>query len=870
MGGHFLHSVISAAQNAASSLTGIKDVKQHHRSVSESAAHDPQTPASNQDYNNPGQEQTNDLELRGSGNFWSENDESSMLNPEDRPTSRAQDVRIMPLRSTVSTLGRGELTLATLGLEDEHNQEGRLNDANYRANERSGSPGTVPAELQHDSSSSSIHPQHQAQNQGDMVSSSSRVHLHSTRGEPAETRNGSGRSRGNSAAGSSMRPSTDDFDTLRQAPNEDTQFRSVSVGTATTGTYKSRKSISSVRESVDESSEGGGGGTSSGRPRKSTSASRDSGRGDGGSSRRKRAVTGFAYASKKRNRDFHRTFRSIEQDDYLLDDFSCALSKEILVHGRMYVSERHVCFNSNILGWVTNLVISFDEIMTLEKKSTAGLFPNGIVIQTLHARHSFASFVSRDTVIDFLTDIWKQTTGHQPASATGKNRQDSESEMSMSESGDDDDDGDSMGSESDTSQSDNEGDDGFDMSVDDDSITSLSDSDAEEEKAKSSKPYKSENGDTKESGESGGGGGGKWPVPLEGPETHEPTSLPELSSNEKVLMEDTVSAPLGVVANMLYGKDTTWIKRFLTDVSKNTDLSEVPSFSDEGGKKTRKFDYIKPLNSSMGPKQTKCNCTETLEEYDVEDHVVGLMIVQTPDVPSGNSFTTRTRTGLCWAEGNKTKIVISYWIEWTGKSWLKSPIEKGAQDGQNQSAKELMGEINRSISRSKSGAGKAGAGAKRKKSRKKISSKKPEARPAETTEKPPEGLLGTINSILSQPLFGAPLYIWLLFGIVLMAVIIWGRRQRTGVATSNETLRLLRLQEEFDMWQWIDSRTPEQRMPDLDRQTRERDILQFPLLTTRGSRNRGVGQHSLQDLREAVRITELRLHSVKEKLGLNA
>ena len=83
-------------------------------------------------------------------------------------------------------------------------------------------------------------------------------------------------------------------------------------------------------------------------------------------------ITGFAVASNKRNREFHAMFRSVPEADYLLDgmdsvvssswtdiltalDYGCALQKEILVHGRMYVSESHICFNSNIFGWVTNV-----------------------------------------------------------------------------------------------------------------------------------------------------------------------------------------------------------------------------------------------------------------------------------------------------------------------------------------------------------------------------------------------------------------------------------------------------------------------------------------------------------------------------------
>jgi hypothetical protein len=97
-------------------------------------------------------------------------------------------------------------------------------------------------------------------------------------------------------------------------------------------------------------------------------------------------LTGFAIASKKRNRDFHTFFKSVPDDDYLIEDYSCALQREILAHGRLYVSEGHLCFSSNILGWTTTLVMSFDEIVSVEKRSTALLFKNGLMISTLHAK----------------------------------------------------------------------------------------------------------------------------------------------------------------------------------------------------------------------------------------------------------------------------------------------------------------------------------------------------------------------------------------------------------------------------------------------------------------------------------------------------
>jgi len=118
-------------------------------------------------------------------------------------------------------------------------------------------------------------------------------------------------------------------------------------------------------------------------------------------------LTGFAVASSKRNKDFHQLFRSVPEDDYLIEDYSAALQRDILLHGRLYVSEGHICFSSNILGWVTNLVISFDELTSVEKRNTAVIFPNAISISTLHARNTFASFVARDSTYELLIGIWK-------------------------------------------------------------------------------------------------------------------------------------------------------------------------------------------------------------------------------------------------------------------------------------------------------------------------------------------------------------------------------------------------------------------------------------------------------------------------------
>ncbi|KAF9225242.1 GRAM-domain-containing protein [Gyrodon lividus] len=118
-------------------------------------------------------------------------------------------------------------------------------------------------------------------------------------------------------------------------------------------------------------------------------------------------VTGFAVASNKRNADFHELFPNIPEGDYLIEDYGCALQREILIQGRLYISENHICFHANIFGWITDLSIPIYEITALEKKMTAFVIPNAIQITTRQAKYTFASFLSRDTTYDVITNIWR-------------------------------------------------------------------------------------------------------------------------------------------------------------------------------------------------------------------------------------------------------------------------------------------------------------------------------------------------------------------------------------------------------------------------------------------------------------------------------
>ena len=53
------------------------------------------------------------------------------------------------------------------------------------------------------------------------------------------------------------------------------------------------------------------------------------------------------------------------------------------------------------------MVVPFHDIVAIEPKNTAILFPNAILVSTLHHRYIFASFIFRDQALKLITNAWK-------------------------------------------------------------------------------------------------------------------------------------------------------------------------------------------------------------------------------------------------------------------------------------------------------------------------------------------------------------------------------------------------------------------------------------------------------------------------------
>ncbi|XP_074162915.1 protein Aster-A isoform X2 [Sminthopsis crassicaudata] len=110
---------------------------------------------------------------------------------------------------------------------------------------------------------------------------------------------------------------------------------------------------------------------------------------------------------KQRNEDFRKLFSKLPEAERLIVDYSCALQRDILLQGRLYLSENWICFYSNIFRWETTISIQLKEVTCLKKEKTAKLIPNAIQICTESEKHFFTSFGARDRCFLLIFRLWQ-------------------------------------------------------------------------------------------------------------------------------------------------------------------------------------------------------------------------------------------------------------------------------------------------------------------------------------------------------------------------------------------------------------------------------------------------------------------------------
>ncbi|CAG8490209.1 19359_t:CDS:2 [Cetraspora pellucida] len=428
-------------------------------------------------------------------------------------------------------------------------------------------------------------------------------------------------------------------------------------------------------------------------------------------------LTDYAMENPKRNKEYHSFFKSVPNDEYLLNDFGCALQKEILVQGRIYVSLNHICFHANILGWVTDVVVPFSDIIRIEKKSTAIVIPNAILITTIKSKYLFASFIFRDVAYELFVKLWQRvnsTYGHSPCLSEGGSdyttvsqtsrsinnisynsnsynsstdsepTKDSEYEKSKSRNGKF-----SLPRLNLMSKQSSRNFDQSDKSIVKDANTnsplqSLSSTNIKDCPSVNDANNISDNGNMSESNSKR-----KIPPTLSisipkisyrqqtnsSNETRQPkeTICKCLKQNDHstfVALDTKYSGSVESIYTILF--DSNFVPEFVRKLENNNDTEFGEWSTNENGCMTR--------DSSL--KSTKCYLKDEVLYKDFDDHATVITTTKTPDVPSGTSFCVKTRICIMWAGANKTRVIVTACVEFSKKTFLKVPIEKGSMNGQ--------------------------------------------------------------------------------------------------------------------------------------------------------------------------------------------
>ncbi|XP_071256863.1 GRAM domain-containing protein 2A-like isoform X4 [Salvelinus alpinus] len=108
----------------------------------------------------------------------------------------------------------------------------------------------------------------------------------------------------------------------------------------------------------------------------------------------------------KYNSQYHKLFQCVPKDEILMKVYSCALLRDILLQGRLYISRNWLCFYANLFGKDIKVAIPVVSVRLVKKHKTAGLVPNGLAITTDSSqKYVFVSLLSRDSVYDVLRRI---------------------------------------------------------------------------------------------------------------------------------------------------------------------------------------------------------------------------------------------------------------------------------------------------------------------------------------------------------------------------------------------------------------------------------------------------------------------------------
>ncbi|XP_070842769.1 protein Aster-C [Chaetodon trifascialis] len=116
---------------------------------------------------------------------------------------------------------------------------------------------------------------------------------------------------------------------------------------------------------------------------------------------------------KQRFDEFKRLFKELPESERLIVDYPCALQRDILLQGRLFLSENWLCFYSNVFRG-TKITLTLKDIINMTREKTARLIPNAIQVCTSTEKFFFTSFSAREKSYQGVFRMWQNTLLDKP------------------------------------------------------------------------------------------------------------------------------------------------------------------------------------------------------------------------------------------------------------------------------------------------------------------------------------------------------------------------------------------------------------------------------------------------------------------------
>ncbi|XP_044237988.1 protein Aster-C isoform X4 [Ursus arctos] len=381
---------------------------------------------------------------------------------------------------------------------------------------------------------------------------------------------------------------------------------------------------------------------------------------------------------KDRNEEYKRQFTHLPDTEKLIADYACALQRDILLQGRLYLSENWLCFYSNIFRWETTICIALKNITFMTKEKTARLIPNAIQIVTEGEKFFFTSFGARDRSYLSIFRLWQNVLLDKSLT-----RQEFWQLLQQNY-------GNELGLNAEEMEN-------LSLSIEDNvqprspGRSSLDDCGEKDEKISKSISFTRESVHRVSEAESIDGNPPKGGLGKEEPQSEKQIKKSPLLTSEKRLSR-VPSKSLDLNKNEYLSLD----KSSSTSDSVDEDVVSTPWKVEPGGDQLRTMTYTIVLNNPLTGKCTAATEKQTLnkESQEARFYLVDSEVL-THDVPYHDYFYTLNRYQIIRSSKQKCRLRVSTDLKYRKQPWaiIKSLIEKNSWSSLEDYFKQLESDL---------------------------------------------------------------------------------------------------------------------------------------------------------------------------------